>query len=237
MQCKRRQVLVSPVRRIGIADTLFVWLLCACAGDGRHDSTSRPQVSRASGAPDAKTDTEAAPIMPESDGPAAPPPMRNEPARADEPTPAENDAGSSRQQERDASLGTPKLDAGAGDAGASIAPVDASDGRTCSFTFTQGLSGESVTCRLTSDARRTCEAAIRCMCEGGVAPQGPRDTDLQRCVDRWLIPRGGLTLADFCRVGDATPAVSLAKALNDLALAYKGALVASPACEQLPATY
>jgi hypothetical protein len=75
------------------------------------------------------------------------------------------------------------------------------------------------------------------MCEAGVAPQGPRDSDLQRCVDRWLIPRGGLTLADFCRTASALDAVSVASALKDLARAYQGNLVASSACEQIRANY
>jgi hypothetical protein len=231
MQQAPRQDWADTTRRGALAVVVFAIAHWGCAADVRHDAAAPTHQS-------AQSEVEAGTIAHDEDddgGAASSTSSESEPDGV--PPTVSEDASAPGVPAADAAVSAASLDASADISDASSAPSDSGDPRVCTFTFTQGQSGESVTCRLAPETVRACEAAIRCMCEAGVAPLGPRDSDVQRCVDRWLIPRGGLTLVDFCRTASAPDVVSVARALKDLALAYQGKLVASSACEQVRATY
>lgn len=229
MRWATRRDWADATRRVGLAATVVASAHWGCAGDVQRDAAT---ASHQGAEPEREAGTTTHEDDDDDGGAASS--MDSEP-RPDGnlPQTVSEDAGAAA----DAALSTTSLDASPDASDGSSALSDSGDPRVCTFTFTQGLSGESVTCRLAPETARACEAAIRCMCEAGVTPQGPRDSDLQRCVDRWLVPRGGLTLADFCRTANAADVVSVASALKDLARAYQGTLVASSACEQVRANY
>lgn len=113
----------------------------------------------------------------------------------------------------------------------------------CTISIT--ADGETWTGSIPADTRLGCDAFADVLCDYAVRDGEPEGWTRQRCVDGLLIPRGAITLADFCLLPGFAPLPSVsdivaeAEALTDgggLTPADDRAFDASPACERIPAT-
>lgn len=86
----------------------------------------------------------------------------------------------------------------------------------CRFEYT-GESSTRATCVLAAATELPCREAARCLCEAGALTGG---SDVDGCVDAWVIPRGGITFSDFCTQSPQPPIRNLAEALNGFASAH-----------------
>jgi hypothetical protein len=97
----------------------------------------------------------------------------------------------------------PRPDAGARDVGVPDAAL-----AECVVTYTLG--GGEMTCALETDA--ACESLAKCTCEALRALGDVPELDPAACADNLLLPRGAITLSDFCFSGEWT----IGQVLEDL---------------------
>jgi hypothetical protein len=103
---------------------------------------------------------------------------------------------------------------------------------SCNFTYSEPPNTLWVSCGLTLPVDEPCRAAVTCLCSSDALPPG--SSDVQGCVDSWLVPRGAVTFADFCAPDAASATFSLGDALRGLA-ATRGAQLTTANCEDVPA--
>ena len=107
-----------------------------------------------------------------------------------------------------------------------VGVADAGGGsETCSMTFINAEQGEPlVECAIDVRDMIACDTLARCVCTWAVEEAG-RSGTVEGCVEGLVMPRGSISLADYCALSGEPPSHTMATLVNAAVGAFGGGLL------------